>query len=158
VRAWPGMVLACIIATFIFSVPPNSSVHHILESMDSLGRSASANGFLSSMQKYHIAQSAMSVKEVQLNMQQQLFSMEQRLESKPMLNPASSSGVTYSPSLKAGISREDQSPQIPTRILKAEVSTKRKLKRLQRLLKKSESRRSTLIQQIRSLHQARYHK
>jgi hypothetical protein len=83
-----GIVLACIIATFIFSVPPKSSVHHVLESMDSLGRSASANGFLSSIQKYHIAQSAMSVKEVQLNMQQQLFSMEQRLESKPMLNPA----------------------------------------------------------------------
>ncbi len=146
-----SLVLACTIATLILYVFPNNSVYTALESMD---ESAKANGFLSSVQKYRSAQSALSDKDVQLNnMQQQLFSLEQQLETKPVTNVAASTGVTYSPSSNVGVSSEDQSPRIPARILKAEDSTERKMKRLRRLLKKSESRQSKLIQQIRSLHQ-----
>ena len=126
------------IATLIFSVIQKNTVQTVLESMDTSGESAEANGFLSSSKKYRSAQSAMSVKELQPNnMQQQLFSLVQQLETKPVPNFASSTGAAqaYSPSSNAEVSSVDQSPQIPVRILKAEDSAERKMKRLRRRLK-----------------------
>lgn len=149
-----SIVLACTIATFMFTVFSKKNVRYVLESIDSSGDSEETNGFLSSFRKYRNAQSAMSVKEVQLNnIQHQLFSMKQQLSAKTVTNPATSSVITYSPSSNVGVSSEDQSPQIPAGILKAEASTERKMRRLRRMLKKSGSRQSKLVQQIRSLHQ-----
>ena len=62
------------------------------------------------------------------------------------------SRISYSQSSNFGISGEDQSPQIAPKILKEEDVAERRMKKLHRMLKRSEDQQSKLIERIKSLH------
>lgn len=75
----------------------------------------------------------------------------------PLANPASApnynsgEGMTYMPSTQSGVSATDQSPDLPMAFLDEEAKSKRHMKKLAKLLKKSSKEQDALDVRVKEL-------
>ena len=90
--------------------------------------------------------------------QQQLATVQEMARPSEAPNYNSGEGMTYTPSTQTGVSDKDQSPAIPTGFLDDEKKSKKRMKRLAKLLKKSAKKQDELDLQVCSpASRARWH-
>lgn len=88
---------------------------------------------------------------------QQLADAEMQPAEAPLASPAqapnynSAEGMTYMPSTQSGVSDEDQSPTLSKEFLDDEARSKRRMKKLAKLLKKSAKEQDALDVRVKEL-------
>ena len=139
------IVLGCVIGIAVFFNLPKQESIDILISGAGVDRDVSGTQFPSSMRRF---QSSKRNEKIHIGNDissfQQLYGVSSEYSA-----PA---GFSYSPSTSAGISSNDQSPEIPAKFLKEEEIAEHGMVRLRNMLKKSKAQQSDLVQRIKALH------